>query len=330
MTTKQFKPMLAATIEDINDLVYPVLVSPKLDGIRALVRNGVLVSRNLKPIPNAYCQKLFGGDRFEGLDGELIVGKPTGNDVWARSQSGVMKKTGEPAVCFHVFDCTTPFLDDNSYPTRQFHIANKLSNRLWSANLAIVPQHKAFNAAELSKLEAKFVAEGYEGVMVRQLKGKTPYKFGRSTLREGLLMKLVRKHTMEGVVVGLVEQQHNGNEATKDALGRTKRSTSKAGKTGKGTLGALKLVPHNDRRLGPNATVCQELVDDLTFEVGSGLDDATRTALWAKGRKLHGSVVKIEYRELTPDGKPRFPVFLGLRDARDMDATTQRATRKGA
>ena len=50
------KPMLAALCEDVTKLRYPVIASPKLDGIRALVIDGQLVSRTLKPIPNRYVQ----------------------------------------------------------------------------------------------------------------------------------------------------------------------------------------------------------------------------------------------------------------------------------
>jgi len=45
------QPMLASPA-NLEKLQYPLLVSPKLDGIRATVVNGCLLSRKLKPIPN--------------------------------------------------------------------------------------------------------------------------------------------------------------------------------------------------------------------------------------------------------------------------------------
>ena len=57
---KEFKPMLSASVEDVKTLRLPLLGSPKLDGIRAMVRDGVLVSRNMKPIPNVWTQRLLG------------------------------------------------------------------------------------------------------------------------------------------------------------------------------------------------------------------------------------------------------------------------------
>ena len=42
-----YKPMLACKA-DLSKLVYPVLVSPKLDGVRATVQGGVVLSRTLQ------------------------------------------------------------------------------------------------------------------------------------------------------------------------------------------------------------------------------------------------------------------------------------------
>ena len=69
-----FKPMLAAPVTDIELLNYPVLASPKLDGIRCVVIDGVAYSRSLKPIPNEEIQKFFSSGKYDGFDGELICG----------------------------------------------------------------------------------------------------------------------------------------------------------------------------------------------------------------------------------------------------------------
>jgi DNA ligase-1 len=48
----KFKPMLASDCGGIENVRFPVIASPKLDGVRALVIDGALMSRSLKPIPN--------------------------------------------------------------------------------------------------------------------------------------------------------------------------------------------------------------------------------------------------------------------------------------
>lgn len=74
-----FKPMLGKDA-DFNKLRFPLLASPKLDGVRAIIINGVVMSRSLKPIPNKHIQTLFADCEY--LDGELIVGDPTSKTVY--------------------------------------------------------------------------------------------------------------------------------------------------------------------------------------------------------------------------------------------------------
>src|SRR5271165_5455497 len=107
MTT--FRPMLAAKTEGRN-LIYPLYASPKLDGVRAIVRHGQVVSRTLKPIPNRAVQRMFGLEALEGLDGELIVGESTAPDVYRRTVSAVMTEDAVPDVIFYAFDVVQPRL----------------------------------------------------------------------------------------------------------------------------------------------------------------------------------------------------------------------------
>jgi len=48
--------MLSATVEDTALLSYPLLASVKIDGVRCIIRDGVAMSRSMKPIPNASVQ----------------------------------------------------------------------------------------------------------------------------------------------------------------------------------------------------------------------------------------------------------------------------------
>lgn len=103
---KPFKPMLAAAVEDVSALTFPLIASPKLDGIRCIVRNGVAYSRSNKPIRNRYIQQCVSeySSDLEGLDGELIVGSPTACDVYRVTNSAVMSADGTPDFKFFVFD----------------------------------------------------------------------------------------------------------------------------------------------------------------------------------------------------------------------------------
>lgn len=304
-----FKPMLSATCEDIAAVKYPVLVSPKLDGIRCIIRDGVAVSRNLKPIPNAYVQTRLKG-LPDGLDGELIVGEPTGEDVWNRSNSGVMSRDGEPSFTFWVFDVVPSdgifVFRDEGFESRIEWIKEAFHGESREGYpVELVTQVRAASIEQLSKLESLYVERGYEGVMLRAPNGT--YKFGRSTVKEGGLMKVKRWHDAEAVIVDMVERMHNGNEATKDELGRTKRSTHKANKVGRGDMGAL-VCAFDD----------EKLMVHIRFELGTGFTDEQRGEMWSNRHRYIGRLVTYKYQALTPDGIPRFPVYKGLRNPGDL------------
>lgn len=286
------KPMLAAKT-DGKGLSYPLLASPKLDGVRALIIDGVVMSRSFKPIPNAHVQELFGRPEYNGLDGELIVGAPTDKDVYRNTTSGVMSQAGEPDVSYHVFD---KFDHGGGFHDR-LRASQEIISRL-NPIIPIVPVEHRFIACEqtLLALEEQYLAEGYEGVMLRHQRG--PYKHGRSTEKEGWLLKLKRFDDSEAVILDTYELMHNANEATQNELGYTERSSHKAGMVGKGILGGLSV---------------RDVYSGVEFDIGTGFDQATREALWKQRDQLPGQVIKYKFFASGVKDKPRFPVFLGFR-----------------
>src|SRR6266850_2216279 len=103
-----FKPMLASPIEDTSTLKFPVLVSIKLDGIRATRQSGRLLTRSLKEVPNRHIQTKF-ANLPEGLDGELIYGNPAHPDCYRTTTSIVMSEDKDPAgIKFWAFDTFEP------------------------------------------------------------------------------------------------------------------------------------------------------------------------------------------------------------------------------
>lgn len=286
-----FKPMLAVAA-NLDKLTFPALVSPKLDGIRCLIKDGQVLSRSLKPIPNAFVREKLAQAKYEGLDGELIVGEPSAPDVYRTTNSGVMSQEGEPNFKFHVFDRhdlpSFGFLD-------RYHRIPK--DDQW---ITKVPHHHVSDMDALLKLEEIYLNMGYEGLMLRH--PNLHYKFGRSTEREGILLKLKRYVDAEYKVIGFEERMHNGNVATTNALGHTERSSHKENLIGRGDLGALVL----------------EHPDGFTFNTGSGFDDELRAEIWNNRDKYLGQFAKVKYFAIGVKDKPRFPVFLGFRDERDM------------
>ena len=286
------KPMLSATLKDPSSIGYPVLMSPKLDGIRCIINErGVPVTRTLKLIPNEAIRAELTRLKLPQLDGELIVGSPKHPDCYRTTNSGVMSFDGEPDWCFWVFDIvdTAPF-------QRRLQKVHEVIQKLGHKRVRMVVHKTAKNPNEVLDYEGKMLLAGFEGIMGRAPLG--PYKFGRATMREGSLWKLKRFHDGEARVLGFDEQMHNANEAKVNALGRTERSSHKENKHGKGTLGALKV---------------EDIATGVTFDVGTGFTDEERQHIWDNRHDWEGKIIKYKSLPIGVKEKPRHPVYLGER-----------------
>jgi DNA ligase-1 len=299
MTT--FKPLLAAKLDPKHPVKFPVYASVKLDGIRGLVIDGQLVSRSLKPIPNAHCRALFGRPELSGLDGELIVGPPNAQNAMQAATSGCMRHDGEPDVTFYVFDVhNRPEL---GYEAR-LEVVRAIVRANPEARLEVVNQELVGSAADLDSFEAGALRDGYEGAMIRSPHGL--YRQGRATSKEGILTKLKRFEDEEAVVIDTVERMHNGNEPTVDNLGHTKRTSHQAGKSGHNDLGALTCVVRRGDQL-------------VEFSIGTGFSAQQRKDFWVIRDQLVGK--RVTFRHFAAAGvvaAPRFPVWVAFRHEDDL------------
>lgn len=295
-----FKPMLAAPIEDMSKLKYPLYASIKYDGIRATMQGGKLLSRTLKPIPNKNVQEMF-KHLPEGFDGELMFGNPAAKDVFQLTTSVVMSHN-KPAdgIKFYVFD---KFVPGKIFEERKNIVFTYLFQN-YETNALYVPQTEIKNEEDLLEYEEAVLSSGFEGLILRSIDG--PYKEGRSTEKQGWLLKLKRFVDAEATVIGTYEEMENTNEAKTNLLGRTERSTKKQGMVGKGTLGGFIVTGINGQFKG------------VSFECGSGLTADQRDVYWSTRKNLIGKIIKYKYFPIGVKDKPRLPIFLGFRDKRDI------------
>jgi DNA ligase-1 len=284
--------MLAATLKNIEDLKYPILATPKLDGIRCLIVNGKAVTRNFKSQPNNFVRTYleeFASEGYEGFDGELILKGKEFNEI----SSAIMSEDGQPNFTYVVFD----LYDITGYNNRM----NLLACCPERTRIKFLFPILINSEEELIAYEAKCLSDGYEGIILRS--PNSPYKFGRSTIKEGYLIKFKRFTDSEAVVLNLYERMHNANEATTDAFGHTKRSSHTANQIPNGTLGGLSV---RDTKSG------------IEFDIGTGLDDALRSTIWNNKAAYIGKIIKYKSQKSGAKDKPRFPTFVGFRDERDM------------
>ena len=291
--SKNFKPLLAGKF-DAKKQEFPVLASAKLDGVRCIIIDGVAMSRSLKPIPNAYVQKMIGKAKYNGLDGELMVGFVGGKDVYRNTVSAVMSEDGTPNFTFWVFDT---YLRAHGYQDRLEYV-KKFDG---DGAIKVLPHTLIKDMDALDKFEARQLERGLEGVILRDPHGI--YKCGRSSTNEGILIKLKRYEDSEATILDMEELLSNQNEAKTNKLGHTERSSHKDNMVPMGVLGALNV---------------RDLKTKVEFSIGTGFDAADREKFWKDRAKMKGMIVKYKYFASGSKDKPRFPVFLGFRDKRDM------------
>jgi DNA ligase-1 len=290
------KPMLLPReMPDLDTLQYPVYVTPKLDGIRCLFKDGVALSRTLKPIPNHSIQEWAAKHTatLHGMDGELIIGSPTSPTVYRDTNSFVMSHDKVGEFFYYQFDYWNDTVNPYSYRV-------KSSDVIDDYQLLYVGYKAVNNKEELLDYEEKMLAFGYEGIIIRNPKGL--YKYGRCTLKEANAFKLKRFEDDEAVIIGWEEEQHNGNNAETNELGRTKRSTKQSGMVGKGTLGAF---------------ICKTR-DGIEFKIGSGFDQQDRENFWKNKSDYLGYIIKYKHFPIGVKDKPRHPIFLGFRNPIDI------------
>lgn len=317
---KIMQPMLAAKAGALSLLRYPVLCTPKLDGIRCLTlepnhggrvipsasTKSLGVSRRLNPIPNQWIMTKLNQECPPGLDGEIMTGE-TVDGQWVPDKfndvsSKVMSNDGFPEFRYVVFDYGHNFVINPPYPQVPYWKRCRMLEEMELPDFCVkLMPIMAKNAEELAAYEAACLLDGYEGCMIRE--PNSPYKLGRSTLKEQHLLKIKRYLDAEAVVLGYYEKLHNANPAERSATGHQERSTHQANMVPTGTLGGLEV---RDART------------NVRFNIGSGFNEAQRTQLWLERESLVGRTLTYRYQPHGVHEKPRFPIFIGWRHPGDL------------
>jgi len=300
----KFKTLLAPHEGPLSlaKLIYPVLCSPKLDGIRCIIKGGVAYSRKFIPLPSYQVQVAL--EKEEHLDGELIVGNPTESGCYNKTQSHVMARDKPGPLTFYVFDYTSPEVLNKPFTERHALLPDLTAHWMLANDLDVAVEvltHTRINClTQLLEYETTQLEAGHEGIMIRDPDGI--YKQGRATINEGIIFKLKRFTDDEGTIVGFEEGMTNTNVAMEDALGNTKRSYAKAGMIPAGTLGKF-IVSYKE--------------DIIDVAPGAFTHDE-RQDIWDNQSKYMGKLLKFRYFNYGVKDKPRFPRAIGFRDPRDL------------
>lgn len=275
------RPMLAKTYEPRYWIPGGMFVQPKLNGIRAMYKNGVFMSRDglawSKDCLSHIRAALASLPSDIILDGELYVHGLSLQQI--NSRIAVNRTTPhdlEHTVSYNVFDQVSDM---------GFGIRHAELNLLWREHVPdpsalLVPTHFIHHPHHADPLFVHYKERGYEGIMYRH--PLSPYSLpdicGNKENRSTYLLKRKTWQDLDADIIEVVSG--NGRLST--------------------TCGSLSLV-HNG----------------AYFSAGSGLTDLQRDELWRRKDDIYDSYAfgrawkcKIQYEMLSDDGIPLKPIII--------------------
>ena len=270
-------PMLAKDYKKEShkiDWTKPVYVQPKLDGMRAIgVEDSVLRSRKGQEIGTLrHLHKELKRLR-SCLDGLTPDGEVYAHGLSFQENMKLIKKyrKGETEkVHYHVY----AIIENVGFETRKNHL-ELVFFMMDFQYIGLVPTYRIKNEEELKKFHQRFLAEGYEGTIIRY--GEEPYKVnGRSS-------NLLKYKDFLDTVATIV-----------DVIPSDKRP-------GLGTF-ILKWPGARGHRYGNDVIGC-----------GMKFSHTEREEMLRNKEKYISKAAELRYFEETDGGIPRFPVCYGIR-----------------
>ena len=208
------------------------------------------------------------------LDGELYAKELKFEEIQASVMDKLPDEKAWSRLKFHVFDVPEA---SGGLLTRLEILAKFLKNKP-NQNLIIIKQIKVRDNAQFLKFAENIIAKGGEGAVVRE--PNAPYERKRS--KNALKFKKFKDAECEVTAInkGSGKYANFAGSLTCKALGG-KDDKERAGEPKEGTI----------------------------FKIGSGLSDKNR-----QDPPKIGSIITYKFQNLTSNGKPRFPIFLRIRE----------------
>jgi len=313
------KPMLASDWDE-SKLRFPLIAQPKVDGVRALNMIGKLTGRSLKPFKNKHVTSFFSHSALLGLDGEMAAQASTPPDLCRLTSSALGTIEGAPYIVWHLFDYVRPDNAHLSYVQRLEQlreVTREIAKRhpALADRLYMMPSHRVEDMAQLVELEARWLEQGMEGAIVRD--PNAPHKQGRSTVREGGLLRIKRFLDFEFRVTAVLEGEENQNEAQINELGQTFRTSHQANKVANGMVGAMEGVVIDD--IYQPGVLAPVLVAGQPIKVGAGrMTHDQRRIYFDDQDALKAQVCKGKFFPIGIKDKPRFPTWQSFRMEEDI------------
>ena len=306
MTTnlKNFRPQLCPNEQpDLDKLKFPLLASFKYDGVRAIFKDGELLSRSLKPLDNKslndrfHAIKQYSKDNNVILDGEFYTDSVPFNEL-----SGIIRSSDQelPAdLCFYCFDYLTE--ENKTFMTRvkDYNHARDLEKQCQGYFHPVTQKV----VEDIETLEASFefaLEHGFEGLILRN--PTSYYKFGRASLKQDIAYKMKPFVTFDAKIIGITQatEVREGAEKKTNELGRSVTSQKK-----------------DDRVLIDKAATFTVLYKGKSSEVALAKHtDEMKEHIWKHKDKYIGRMIEYKCMEvgMNEGGLPRHSNFVRYRD----------------
>lgn len=173
-------PMLALNYHDRkHDITFPCYVQPKLNGVRCIYQNGKFMSRKGKEYTTLdHLIPELDALGVKVPDGEIFVRDMTLQEIIRRVKKDRVASTD--ALEYWIYDQ----INDADFEDRNADIAFKFTFFEGNRRLVYVPTVEVNSEKEIKQWHDKWVAEGFEGAIVRNMNGKYKVKHRSKDLQK--------------------------------------------------------------------------------------------------------------------------------------------------
>jgi DNA ligase-1 len=275
ITIRKYYPMLAHTYTNKkSDIRFPCYVQPKLDGVRCIVVNNKLYSRNgnrFPELPHIENELKLNNKNNLILDGELYT-----DDINFEKIVGLVKKFKKSEedeknsikIYLNVFD----YIDGKlPFSQRLNNLNNFFDKNKDMKYIKPVKTEECAKEENVNDFLEKYTKEGYEGVIIRNKNG-----LYEENTRSPNLQKLKKFIDGEFEIIGYT-------------------------------------TPDQGKEVGCVIWICKTK-DGKKFNVRPSGNYQERKKLYREAKKYIGKMLTVRYQELTNGNVPRFPVGVTIRD----------------
>lgn len=287
-----------------DKLHYPTFASVKMDGLRCLIYEGQLFTRNLKLHPNQqltkYLKQILAISRKHDMvfDGEL----------WDASlpfceTASILRSYNsdiEEGLAFHVFDCMERKVYDHGAGGLPFE-QRKAQYTQWCHDVENVVPVVQLICSDKTVLEYTYrsvITQGHEGIICRD--PRSYYKHGRVTPGKPTMVKFKATETHDARIIDILPARKlkAGVERTTDLMGHLKKVHTQDSYEESDLLGSF-VVDWNGNR--------------FSVGTGRGLDNSEKRRILANKADYIGKWLEFESLSVGVKDVPRMGKFTRFR-----------------